>query len=122
MSHPKPDSSHRRAIIDFSWPKNGSVNHFAKDNIYLNPVFKLQYPTVDAITERLKVMGKQALLYKIDLSRGFRQLPIDPYDYNLLCYRWKGQYFCDLACPFGHKLGSNFCTKMTFFHWNKPPS
>ena len=115
MSRPKPDSNHRRAIIDLSWPKQASVNHFTKDNIYLNSVFKLQYPTIDDITDTLKNMGKDALLYKIDLSGAFRQLPVDPYDYNLLCYKCKGQYFCDLAVPFGHKFGSNFCTKLTSF-------
>ena len=50
MSRPKPDSQHRRVIIDLSWPERASVNHFTVDNYYLNSVFKLQYPTIDDIT------------------------------------------------------------------------
>ena len=53
--------------------------------MYLNTVFKLQYPTFDVITDHLAKIETSALIYKIDLSRAFRQLPIDPHDYNLLC-------------------------------------
>ena len=88
MSRPKLDSEKSRVIIDLSWPENASINHFTTANVYLNTVFKLQYPTVDSITQQLRNMGKKALLYKIDLSRAFRQLPVDPYDYNLLCLQW----------------------------------
>ena len=105
MSRPKPDSGSRHIIIDLSWPQQASVNYFTKRNVYLNTVYQLKYPTVDTITEHLCKLGKQALLYKIDLARAFRQLPVDPYDYNLLTLKWKNSYFCDLYTPFGHSGG-----------------
>ena len=60
-------------------------------------------------------MGTQALLYKIDLARAFRQLPVDPYDYNLLTLKWKNTYFCDVFTPFGHSSGSLTCSRVTGF-------
>ena len=51
MSRPKPDSTNRCVIIDLSWPKEASVNHFTNNNMYLGSVYKLTYPTVDSITK-----------------------------------------------------------------------
>ena len=113
MSRPKPDSESRRVIIDLRWPDKASVNYFTLDNVYLDAAFKLQYPSIDAITQHLVQLGNKALIYKIDLSRAFRQIPIDPYDYNLLCLKWKGAYFCDLMCLFGKKIGSSICSRLT---------
>ena len=53
MSREKSDSNNRRIIIDLSWPDQASINYFTKANVYLNTVYKLQYPTVDDITEKL---------------------------------------------------------------------
>ena len=88
MSREKADSDNRRIIIDLSWPKGVSINNFTPPNVYLNTVYKLQYPTIDNITEALASLGQGAYLYKIDLSRAFRQLRIDPIDYSLLCLKW----------------------------------
>ena len=109
MSRDKPDSENRRIIIDLSWPLEASVNHFTKANMYLSTMYKLQYPTVDNITETLLRLGSEAVIYKIDLSCVFRQLRIDPYDYNLLALKWGSHYFADTFCPFGHRSGSMMC-------------
>ena len=98
MSRPKPDSNNRRVIIDLSWPKGASVNHFTNINMYLGSTYKLTYPTVDSITKHFEKLGRDALIYKIDLSRAFRQLPVDPHDYNLLCLKWKNSYFDFYFC------------------------
>ena len=109
MSRDKPDSENRRIIIDLSWPLEASVNHFTKANMYLNTMYKLQYPTADNITQILLRLGSEAVIYKIDLSCMFRQLRIDPYDYNLLALKWGSHYFADTFCPFGHRSGSMMC-------------
>ena len=81
----------------------------------MDTIYKLQYPTVDNITEKLKQIGTHAVLYKTDLSRAFRQLRIDPSDFNLLCLQWKGSYYSDQYCPFGHRSGSMGMTQLTDF-------
>ena len=113
MSREKPDSDNRRIIIDLSWPLGAFVNNFTKSNVYLNTVYKLQYPTIDNIISTLIKSGPGTLLYKVDLSRVFRQLRIDPIDYNLLCLKWGSKYFSDTFCPFGHRGGSTACTRLS---------
>ena len=78
-------------------------------------MYQLQYPTVDNITETLLRLGSEVVIYKIDLSRAFRQLRIDPYDYNLLALKWGSDYFADTFCPFGHRSGSMMCSRLSDF-------
>ena len=115
MSREKIDSDNRRITIDLSWPQQASINHFTIANQYLSTAYELQYPTIENITAKLRDIGPEALIYKIDLSRAFRQLSFDPYDYNLLCLKWKEGYYSDLFCPFGHRSGSMACTRLSDF-------
>ena len=115
MTRNKNDSANRRVIIDLSWPAQASINYLTVPNMYLNTAYKLQYPTIDDITKALLEMENTPKMYKIDLSRAFRQLPIDPYDYNFLCLKWKGEYYSDQFCPFGHRFGSLSCSRLSDF-------
>ena len=47
------------------------------------------------------------------MARAFRQIPIDPHDYDLLNLHWKGAYIGDLKTAFGFKEGSQFCTRVS---------
>ena len=47
---------------------------------------------MDDITAQLKRLGRGALLYKIDVSRAFRHVNVDPGDYDLLGLEWQGVY------------------------------
>ena len=72
---------------------------------YLDSVVSLMFPTVDDITGQLKRLGCGALLYKIDISRVFRHVKIDPGDYDLLGLEWQGAHV-DTCVPFGMRHGS----------------
>ena len=109
------DSDNRRIMIYLSWLQQASINHFTIANQYLSTAYKLQYPNIDNITTKLRDLGPEALIYKIDLSRAFCQLPSDPHDYNLLCLKWKERYYLDLFCPYSHKLGSMASTRLSVF-------
>jgi hypothetical protein len=52
-------------------------------------------------------------LFKIDLARAFRQLHVDPFDTKFLGLHWRGEYFLDLALPFGYRNGTLACTRVT---------
>ena len=106
----KPDSNKRRVIIDLSWPDKASVNHFTSSNCYLGTAFKLHYPSIDTYTDRLRKLGRGALMHKIDLSRAFRQLRVDPCDFPLLCLEWQDHYYVDASYAFGHRTGSMACS------------
>ena len=111
----KPDSNKRRVIIDLSWPHGASVNQYTKANEYLGTAFKLNYPSVDTFVERLVSLGRGCHMLKIDLSRAFRQLKVDPADYPLLCLKWQGSYYLDTAYAFGHRTGSMGCSRLSYF-------
>ena len=74
---------------------------------YLGSYFDLKYRSVDHIVDSLKELGTDALLYKIDISRAFRHLRIDPGDLDLLGLK-RDQYYIDGKLPFGFRHGSVF--------------
>ena len=86
----KPNSDRRRVIIDLNWPQGASVNSGINKNTYLDSQFDLTFPSVDDITNEVKHLGRGALLYKVDVSHAFRQVKVDPGDYNLLGLEWNG--------------------------------
>ena len=110
MTRPKSDSAKRRTIADFSWSKHCSVNAGVSKHMYLDTYFKLQYPSVDHITDALIHLGPGAMLYKFDISRAFRHLRIDPGDIDLLGLKHK-DFFLDVTLPFGFHHGSTFFTR-----------
>ena len=62
---------------------------------------RLSFPTIDVIAHRIANMEGEIWMFKVDLSGYFRHLPMDPGDYSLLCFTWKGQVFFDLVSPIG---------------------
>ena len=67
MSKNKADSDNRCTIIDLSRPLENSINYFTLSNIYMDTIYKLQYPTVDNLTIVLKKLGPTVVLHKMDL-------------------------------------------------------
>ena len=112
MTRAKPNSDRRRIIIDLSWPIGASVNAGIDKTSYLGGVFSLTFPTVDDITSQLKRLGRGALLYKIDISRAFRHVKVDPGDYDLLGLDWQGTYV-DTCMPFGTRHGSQIFQRLS---------
>ena len=88
---PKRDSQERRVIVDLSFPKKASVNSGIDKGTYLGEPVKLKYPSVDSLVELVKSKGRGCALYKRDLKRAYRQIPIDPGDIHLLGFNGKGR-------------------------------
>ena len=105
MTREKADSNHRRVIIDLSFPPDHSINAGVTPDTYLGTPFLLTLPTIDDITRKIIKLGKGSLLYKIDVSRAFRHVKMDPKDYSLLGLRLQ-DYFIDTCLPFGFRHGS----------------
>ena len=76
--------------------------------MYLGTPFLLTLPTIDDITSKIIKLGKGSLLYKIDVSRAFRHVKMDPKDYSLLGLRLQ-----DTCLPFGFWHGSSICTHLS---------
>ena len=87
---PKQDGTWR-VITHLSAPDSLSINdHIDPESVTLS------YATVDA-----QLLGKGALLAKIDLKKAFRQCPVRPADWHLLGICWRGHYYYDKCLPFG---------------------
>ena len=104
MTRDKPNSVNRRLIIDLSWHQGGSVNAGVPTDRYLDTDFVLTYPSVDNITQEVLKLGRGCKIFKVDISRAFRHVPIDPGDLDLLGLYWR-DYFIDFSVPFGFKHG-----------------
>ena len=107
MTCPKQNTDKRRTIMDLSWPKGASVNSSIHKFRYLDTYFSLSYPSIDHIVQEVKKLGPGSLLYKVDISRAFRHLRIDPGDIDLLGILHR-DLFLDGSLPFGFRLGSGF--------------
>ncbi len=66
--------------MDLSYPQYHSINDMIDPSDYLGTPSWLRYPLVDLIKKK----GRGCALMKRDLSRAFRQLPVEPGDFNLL--------------------------------------
>ena len=105
MIREKSGSNLRRVVIDLSWPRDQSVNAGIDKNSYLNSEFILQFPTVDHIISQLKKVGRDCHLFKIDVSRAFRHIKVDPGDFDLLGLHWDAHYV-DTCLPLGSRHGT----------------
>ena len=112
MTHDKSSSTNRRVITDLSWPLGQSVNSGVGSDSYLGTDFVLTYPSVDNITEEVHKLGKGCQIFKVDISRAFRHVPIDPGDLDLLGLYWDN-YFLDFSLPFGYKHGSSMFQRIS---------
>ena len=112
MTRDKSSSECRRTIFDLSFPKGYSVNGVLKDS-YLGTKFQMHYPTVDTIVNTLNNLGLGANIFKVDISRAFRHLRIDPADIDLLALQHRDKLYIDLSLPFGYRLGAFFFSKIS---------
>ena len=69
---------------------------------YLNTYIELKHFLVDTMVNSLKILGTDALLYKIDTSRAFRHVRIDPGDLDLLGLKHEQLFDCTLKFGFRH--------------------
>ena len=97
----KKDSVEKRVIMDLSFPLGNSVNDYISKTEYMGQQVEVKYPTIDTLAKRIAELGKNCLLYKRDLERYFRQIPVCPLDYSLLVWRWRGLLFFDCCMPMG---------------------
>ena len=102
----------RRIVLDLSYPPKKSVNEGIPqtyDDLHL------EYPSVDRLIDLLVQRKVQdgAWMLKRDLSRAYRQLRVDPYDYRLLGFKWEDKYYFDMSMPFGLRSAAQACQRVT---------
>lgn len=109
----KKDSDERRIILDLSFPPGASVNDFIDKEFYLGEYINLIYPKVDDLVEIIKEKGGKCLVFKKDLKRYYRQIPIDPGDLHLIGFQWGGKMILDRVVPMGLRTSALICQRIT---------
>ena len=109
----KRDSPDRRVIMDLSFPPGNSVNDRIPKNSYLGEESSLRYPSVDALTELIRVKGRGCALMKSDLKRAYKQIFVDPGDWNFLGMRWRDRLYFDMTMPMGLRSSAMNCQRIT---------
>ena len=56
---------------------------------------------VDDITDGIIKYGRGTLMAKFDIKSAYRNVPVHLDDRFLFGMKWRGEYFVDLALPFG---------------------
>ena len=82
MTRDKANSNNKRVIVDLSWPIGNSVNNGSSGSKYENLEFVLSLPTIDHVIRAIHRFGKGSKIAKINISRAFKHVPIDPKDIN----------------------------------------
>ena len=109
----KKNSQERRIILDLSFPVGNSVNDgILKDN-YLGFRSELTFPKVDEFACRIYNLGQGCKMFKIDLSRYFRQIPLDPGDYSIIGYVIDEQIYFDKVLPMGMRSAPYIAQRIT---------
>ena len=104
--------------MDLSFPHGRAVNTNISKESYLGTDFLLTLPSIDHITNKIKQLGKGSLIYKVDTSRAFRHIKIDPRDYFLLGLNHKN-YYLDTCLPFRYRNGSKIFQRLSdAIHFN----
>jgi len=85
-----------RMIFDLSCPDGRSVN----DGIP-KEFGTLQYESFQHALRIIALAGPNCLLLKKDLQSAFQRVRINPLDWHLFIFRWRGKYYVDACLPFG---------------------
>ena len=90
----RPKGSGRRVILDLSYEQE-AVNNATNRDLFDDKSFKLKLPSLDQLIPILEELGPEAHLWKIDISRAFRNARIDPRDAIHLSIMWQNKYYID---------------------------
>ena len=112
-TRPKKNSQDRRVILDLSFPIGDSINDGIPKDSYMGFQAELKFPKTDQLAVRIFQLGKNCLLFKIDLSRYFRQIPLDPGDYSLIGYIINGEIYFDKVLPMGMRSAPYIAQRIT---------
>lgn len=112
MTRPKKESQERRIIMDLSFPQGSSPNDGIDINDHLGKDISYSLPSITDLITKLQTQGTGSWVWKVDLSRAYRQIRIDPLDTPLLGFRVEDLFYVDLCPSFGCKSSSSACQRI----------
>ena len=103
-TRPKKNTEERRVIVDLSFPHGAAVNDGMIKGNYLGFTAELRFPRTDDLAFRIAQLGFQNVMFKVDLSKYFRQISLDPADYSMTGYIIDGELYFDKVLPMGMRM------------------
>ena len=85
-----------RLITDLSFPHGKSVNDGIDPELT-----SFKYIKVDQVATQAALLGKGALIAKMDIEEAYRLVPIHADDKHLLGIHWEDKLYVDSSLPFG---------------------
>ena len=110
----RPKGAGRRVILDLSFGDH-SVNKATERTQYDYTPFQLKLPSLDSLVDTLNNLGDNARIFKVDISRAFRNVRIDPADAIHLGIKWDNKYYIDQSLAFGAVHGTAIFERITDF-------
>lgn len=107
---PKKQAGEFRMIHHLSYPEGGSVNDYIDPNLA-----SVQYTSFDEAIAMMQRLGQNCKLFKMDLKNAFRNLPINPHDFHLLGFSFKGKFYFDKALVFGASISCSIFERFARF-------
>ena len=99
MSRPKEGDS-RRVILDLSYPRGNSLNDKVSKDCFEGNLFALKLPSIDIVVQDIIDTQNDPVIFKVDVARAFRNLPVDPADSLKFGLKVNNQYFLDKSVAF----------------------
>ena len=112
-SVPKKDSQERRLILDLSFPPGSSINDGIEKDWYLGEYSKLSLPSLHRLVDKVVSLGRHCKLFKVDLSRGYKQMFIDPIDFEKMGFTCENMFFFDCTLSMGSRSSARCCQHIT---------
>ena len=110
-------AAHIRVIMGLSWPLplEFSVNGCTPKESFLGIHKKMNLPSASNFCDLLRKSGRGCFLFAIDVAMAYRQLPLDPRDWSLVCFTFEGNFLWSLVSPLacdGWHLTVKLATKL----------
>ena len=93
---PGHNTGRYRLITDLLFPQGHSVNDGIDPSLC-----SLTYSMVDEVADLMVVLGRGAMLAKVDIESAYRLIPVHPHDHPLLAMQWENRTYVDPMLPFG---------------------
>ena len=115
LTRPKKDSHLRRVVMDLSWPlpPGVSVNGGTPKESFLGVSKKMHLPSTSDFCDLIRKAGRVSFLFATDVARAYRQLPLNPKDWPLVCFTFEGWFYVDISLPFGLRWAASHCQDAT---------
>ena len=82
----------RRTVFDATFGDK-SLNNSTPSDTYLGLPCSYTFPKIEDYKQMILNSGRNAYMWKRDLSRFFLQLPLDPTEYDHVGLLWRGLFF-----------------------------